>query len=98
MKVVGATGELDLGLSTSFIPNQSRYLGAGLMIKIKNSVNDLQLYDTNSKAASSYHISILNRRLAFDYFPVTEGNGDNWEFLACQEEGTECYFITASRT
>ena len=41
LKIVGTSGVVDKGLSSTFLPNQSVYIGDGLMIKIKSSKKEL---------------------------------------------------------
>lgn len=58
LKVVDASGVRDLGISTTFMPNRSIYLGGSLIMKIKEEENSLQIFDLEKNEAASDSIYI----------------------------------------
>ena len=96
LKVVDSSGIKDLGISSTFLPNRSIYLGGTLIIKIKEAENSLQVYDLADSSAASVSISILSGELSYDYW--TDDNGSTWVIAACQSSiqgNPDCHFYTA---
>ena len=49
LRVVDTSGVRDLGISTTFLPNRSIYLGENLVLRINQALTNLQAYDVTTK-------------------------------------------------
>jgi len=54
VKVVDKLGVRDLGISTTFLPNRSIYIGNNLLLKVTQAQSNLQMYDLVTKRTSSF--------------------------------------------
>ena len=70
LRVVDATGVRDLGISSTFVPNMSIYLGNNLVLRINQAMTNIQSWDVTTKIKSVNHIDILNSQLSIDYQSV----------------------------
>ena len=81
LRVVDATGLRDQGISTTFMPNRSIFLGDELVLKVNEAETNLQAYNLATKSASTI-INILNTQLTFDLYPFG-ALPQQWVIAAC---------------
>ena len=78
------SGLREIGITMTFLPNRSIYLGDNLILRVNEAETNLQIYDLSIRQTSSY-INVYSEALTYDYWPIDSGD-KRWFIAACQTD------------
>lgn len=67
--MVDTSGLRNVGITTTFIPNRSLYMGGNLALRVNEAETNLQVFDLTTKQTSSF-IDVVGQVLTYDFWPV----------------------------